>query len=142
MNFIILWSNPNKKFKNKIVKGAIIKKLTEEPKEIKSPNWLDKIKFKEILTIIDSNKFGHKNKIGEFKYIVIVKNIEKNKDKLFKEDEFYNFVIQPQQKIKKKIVKDATIKELIEEPKQKYKLIIMGVNIYYLKLIVILVSVF
>ena len=30
---------------------------------------------------------------------VIVKNIEKNKDKLFKEDEFYNFVIQPQQKI-------------------------------------------
>ena len=102
MNFIILWSNPNKKFKNKIVKGAIIKELTEEPKEIKSPNWLDKIKFKEILTIIDSNKFGHKNKIGEFKYIVIVKNIEKNKDKLFKEDEFYNFVIQPQQKIKKK----------------------------------------
>ena len=30
---------------------------------------------------------------------VIAKNIEKNKDKLFKEDEFYNFVIQPQQKI-------------------------------------------
>ena len=30
---------------------------------------------------------------------VIVKNIGKNKDKLFKEDEFYNFVIQPQQKI-------------------------------------------
>ena len=27
---------------------------------------------------------------------VIVKNIEKNKDKLFKEDEFYNFVIQSQ----------------------------------------------
>ena len=24
-----------------------------------------------------------------------VKNIKKNKDKLFKEDEFYNFVIQP-----------------------------------------------
>ena len=24
-----------------------------------------------------------------------IKNIEKNKDKLFKEDEFYNFVIQP-----------------------------------------------
>ena len=103
---------------------------------------MDKTKFKEILTIIDSNKFGHKNKIGEFKYIVIVQNIEKNKDKLFKEDEFYNFVIQPQQKIKKEIVKDATIKELIEEPKQKYKLIIMGVNIYYLKLIFILVSVF
>ena len=29
---------------------------------------------------------------------VIVKNIEKNKDKLFKEDEFYNFVIQPQKR--------------------------------------------
>ena len=28
---------------------------------------------------------------------IIVKNIEKIKDKLFKEDEFYNFVIQPQQ---------------------------------------------
>ena len=26
---------------------------------------------------------------------MIVKNIKKNKDKLFKEDEFYNFVIQP-----------------------------------------------
>ena len=25
-------------------------------------------KFKEILTIIDSNKFDHKNKIGDFKY--------------------------------------------------------------------------
>ena len=29
---------------------------------------------------------------------IIVKNIEKNKDKLFKEDEFYNFVIQSQQR--------------------------------------------
>ena len=29
---------------------------------------------------------------------IIVKNIEKNKDKLFKEDEFYNFVIQPQKR--------------------------------------------
>ena len=53
-------TNENKQFeKNKIIK--------EEPKEIKSPNWLDKNKFKEILTIIDSNKFGQKNKIGEFK---------------------------------------------------------------------------
>ena len=33
--------------KNKIVKDANIK---EEPKEIKSLNWLDKNKFKEILT--------------------------------------------------------------------------------------------
>ena len=53
-------TNENKQFeKNKIIK--------EEPKEIKSPNWIDKNKFKEILTIIDSNKFGHKNKIGELK---------------------------------------------------------------------------
>ena len=29
---------------------------------------------------------------------IIVKNIDKNKDKLFKEDEFYNFVIQPQKR--------------------------------------------
>ena len=41
----------------------------EKTKEIKSPHWLDKNKFKEILTIIDSNKFGHKNKIGDFKYV-------------------------------------------------------------------------
>ena len=47
--------------KNKMVKDANIKELIEEPKEIKSPNWLDKNKFKEILTIDDSNEFGHKN---------------------------------------------------------------------------------
>ena len=42
---------------------------------------MDKNKFKEILTIIDSNKFGHKNKIGEFKNIDIkdlVNNIKGN----------------------------------------------------------------
>ena len=74
--------NKNEKFeKNKIVKDANIKELIEKPKEIKSPNWLDKNKFKEILTIIDSNKFGHKNKIGDFKYIDIkdlVNNIKDN----------------------------------------------------------------
>ena len=74
--------NENEKFKkNKIVKDANIKELIEEPKEIKSPNWLDKNKFKDILTIIDSNKFSHKNKIGDFKYIDIkdlVTNIKDN----------------------------------------------------------------
>ena len=74
--------NENEKLKkNKMVKDANIKKLIEEPKEIKSLNWLDKNKFKEILTIIDSNKFGHKNKIGDFKYIDIkdlVNNIKDN----------------------------------------------------------------
>ena len=42
---------------------------------------MDKNKFKEILTIIDSNKFGNKNKIGDFKYIDIkdlVNNIKDN----------------------------------------------------------------
>ena len=67
--------------KSKIVKDANIKKLIEKPKEIKSANWLDKNKFKEILTIIYSNKFGHKNKIGDFKCIDIkdlVNNIKDN----------------------------------------------------------------
>ena len=67
-------TNENKQFeKNKIIK--------EEPKEIKSPNWIDKNKFKEILAIIDSNKFNYKNKIGEFKYIDIkdlVNNVRDN----------------------------------------------------------------
>ena len=42
---------------------------------------MDENKFKEILTIIDSNKFGHKNKTGELKYIDIkdlLSNIRKN----------------------------------------------------------------
>ena len=67
-------TNENKQFK----KNNIVK---EEPKEIKSPNWIDKNKFKEILAIIDSNKFNYKNKIGEFKYIDIkdlVNNIRNN----------------------------------------------------------------
>ena len=63
------------------MKDANIKELIEEPKEIKSLNWLDRNKFKEILAIIDSNKFGHKNEIGGFKYIdikVFVNNIKDN----------------------------------------------------------------
>ena len=42
---------------------------------------MDTNKFKEILTIIDSNKFDHKNKIGNFKYFGIkdlVNNIKDN----------------------------------------------------------------
>ena len=45
------------------------------------PNWFDKIKFKKMLAITDSNKFNYKNKIGEFKYIDIkdlVNNIRNN----------------------------------------------------------------
>ena len=67
--------------KKKIIKDSNIQKLIEEPKEIKIPNWIDKSKFKKILIIIDSNKFGYKNKIGELKYIDIkdlVNNIRNN----------------------------------------------------------------
>ena len=45
---------------NNLKKKNIIK---EELKEIKSPNWFDKNKFKEILAIIDSNEFNYRNKI-------------------------------------------------------------------------------
>ena len=63
--------NKNEQFeKNKIIK--------EEPKDL---NWFDKNKFKEILAIIDSSKFSHRNKIDEFKYdkiIDLVNNIKNN----------------------------------------------------------------
>ena len=42
---------------------------------------MDENNFKKILTIIHNNKFGHKNKIGDFKYIDIkdlVNNIKDN----------------------------------------------------------------
>ena len=75
-------TNENEQFlKNNIVKDANIKEPIEEPKDIKSPNWFDKNKFKNILAIIDSNKFNYKNKIDEFKYINIkdlVNNIRNN----------------------------------------------------------------
>ena len=57
-----------------------IKESIEKPIEIKSLEE-DKNKFKEILAIIDSNKFNYKNKIGEFKYTDIkdlVNNIRNN----------------------------------------------------------------
>ena len=68
------------------------KKSIEKPIEIKIPkenenttdfypNWFDKNKFKNILAIIDSNKFNYRHKIGEFRYIKIkdlVNNIKNN----------------------------------------------------------------
>ena len=74
------------------LKISEIKESKEKPKEIKSPeevknmtdsypNWFDKNKFKNILAIIDSNKFNYRHKIGEFKYIDIkdmVNNIKNN----------------------------------------------------------------
>ena len=35
------------------------------------PYWIDKIKLKKSLAIIDRNEFGDKNTIGEFKYVKI-----------------------------------------------------------------------
>ena len=61
-------TNENEQFKiNNIVKDPNIKKLIDEPKEIKSPKWFDKNKFKEILAIIDSNEFNYKNLIKKIK---------------------------------------------------------------------------
>ena len=64
--------------KNNVVKDAEIKesieiKGIEEDKNTTDsyPNWFEKNKFKNILAIIDSNKFSYENKIGEFKYIDI-----------------------------------------------------------------------
>ena len=51
--------NENEKIKkNKTVKDSNIQKVIEDPKEIKSPNWIGKNKFKKFLAIIDSNKFN------------------------------------------------------------------------------------
>ena len=70
--------NENENENEQLKKNKIIK---EELKEIKSPNWSDRNKCKEILAITDSNEFNYKNKIGEFKYIDIkdlVNNIRNN----------------------------------------------------------------
>ena len=64
-------TNENEQLKKNIVKDANIKKLIEERKEVKSPNWIDKNEFEKILVVIDSNKFNYKNKTDEFKYIDI-----------------------------------------------------------------------
>ena len=67
---------------NNLKKNIIIK---EELKEIKSPNWFDKNKFKEILAIIDSNEFDYKNKISEFKYMKIKDLVNSIKDNTISE---------------------------------------------------------
>ena len=63
------------------------------------PNIIDEKLFEQI--------FGHKfetlankliNTTNKEENQIIVKNIVKNIDKIYKEDEFYNFVIQPQQR--------------------------------------------
>ena len=49
------------------------------------PNWFDKNKFKNILAIIDSKKFGFNNKIGEFKYIDIKDLVNSIKNNIINE---------------------------------------------------------
>ena len=61
-----------------------IKESIEKPIEIKSFEE-DKNKFKEILAIIDSNKFNYKNKIGEFKYTDIKDLVDNIKDNTISE---------------------------------------------------------
>ena len=61
-------------------------------------NEIDKKLFEQIfghtlIKLVDK-LINTKNKKNQ----IIVKNIEKSKDKLFKENEFYNFVIQAQQR--------------------------------------------
>ena len=66
---------------------------------------MDKDKIKEILTIIDSNKFGHKNKKGEFKYIDIKDLINNIKDNTISE-------IDPKKRLNAlKIIKTPEIKD-------------------------------
>ena len=80
-----------------------------DDKELESKIF--KLKLAHLSNIIDKKLFeqifGHTlikladkliNTTNKEENQIIVKNIEKNKDKLFKEDEFYNFVIQPQKR--------------------------------------------
>ena len=61
-------NNVDVKIKESIEKPIEIKSLEEDKN---TTDWFDRNKFKEILAIIDSNKFNYRNKIGEFKYIDI-----------------------------------------------------------------------
>ena len=49
------------------------------------PNWVDRNKSKKMLSIIDSNKFNYKNKIGEFKYIDIKDVVNDNRNNTISE---------------------------------------------------------
>ena len=68
--------------KNQQKKQKEIKSLEEDKNTTDSyPSWFDKNKFKNILAIIDGNKFNYRHKIGEFKYTGIkdlVNNIKNN----------------------------------------------------------------
>ena len=71
-------NNVDVKIKESIEKPIEIKSLEEDKN---TTDWFDRNKFKEILAIIDSNKFNNRDKIGKFKYIDIrdlVNNITNN----------------------------------------------------------------
>ena len=72
-------SRKNNAVKDSEIKKSIEIKSLEEGKNATDsyPNWFDKNKFKNILAIIDSNKFNYKNKIGEFRYTEIKDFINK-----------------------------------------------------------------
>ena len=68
---------------NKESKKEFIEDLKEatDLKNKNTTNWYDKNKFNKILTTIDSSKFNHRNKIGEFKFNDInslINNIKNN----------------------------------------------------------------
>ena len=70
------------KLKNQKKKPIEIKSFEEDINTTDTyPNWFDKNKFKNILAIIDTNKYNYRHKIGEFRYIEVehlVNNIKNN----------------------------------------------------------------
>ena len=75
--------------KNSIAKNVEIQESIKEPIEIKGPqedknttdyylNWSGRDKFKNVLAIIDSNKFSYKNKIDIKDIKDLVNNIRNN----------------------------------------------------------------
>ena len=70
-------NNVDTKIEESIEKPIEIKSL-EEDKNM--TDWFDRNKFKEILAIIDSNKFNYRNKIGAFKYIDIRDLVNNNRN--------------------------------------------------------------
>ena len=79
---LIVWNQRFRKIKNSEILLNILYVIN---KKLKSLNWFDKNKFKEILAIIDRNEFNYKNKIGEFKYIGIKDLVNNNKNNTISE---------------------------------------------------------
>ena len=95
--------------KNNVVKDSEIEESLEKPKERKSPeedknrtdsypNWFDKNKFKNILAIIDSNKFNYRHKI-------IKEPVPIPKKQQIKKDENKNILLEYMKEIDDKLFK-------------------------------------